>query len=531
MYIHGNDYGTNHLVALREDLRLLTERGFRIRPLASLVEAWRTGRDSALAGPVAAITCDDSGDFASRQLHHPVAGAQRSVLQILREFAHERPGAQPELNVTTFEIASPEARAVLDRTCLAGRNWYGERAWTESVESGFMHVGNHSWDHNHDSLPDSIALTPARGSFDAIANERLADLEVKQAAEYFRARVPNPGCALFAYPYGAAHDYVVREYLPRHADRLGLRAAFSGRPGFWQQSSSPWNVPRFVCTRDWSTPEGLDGILEGAQAGAWLDVRARDLARDKNALQSFGTFLRERVDAIPGWLEHEAAMFTGFLHGVQREHGLRGDVLEIGIYRGKYLAALYALSEADEALVGVDLFVGGDATQAGREVRSYLQQACGDASRFELLVADSMELDARKLAERCGRERFRFVSIDGGHTRELVLRDLQTATPLLQEGGIMALDDAFNSGTPGVIEGIAEFFIRGQPALAPFAHCYNKLFVTTPACHARYLAAAKRFLEHADWLATCGRTIQRTRDNARSDFTTALFGREVVAFV
>jgi hypothetical protein len=320
--------------------------------------------------------------------------------------------------------------------------------------------------------------------------------------------------------------------MPRYGEQLGLRAAFSGRAGLWLESASPWNIPRFVCTRDWSTPDGLRALLEAAEhGGTWLDLRPRDLARDKAALRAFATFLRERVEATPGWLEHEAALFTGFLHGVQREMQMKGDVLEIGVYRGKYLSVLYALSERDEALVGVDLFVGDDQAEAARQARMYVEQACGDASRFQLFIGDSMQLDAPRLAAKCGRDRFRFISIDAGHTRELVVRDLRTATPLMQEGAIMALDDAFNYGTPGVIEGIAQFFLREDPPLAPFAYCYNKLFVTTPGHHSRYVAAAKRFIEHADWLSTCSRTAKQARANAQSDFITAMFGHEVVAFV
>ena len=94
----------------------------------------------------------------------------------------------------------------------------------------------------------------------------------------------------------------------------------------------------------------------------------------------------------------------------------------------------------------------------------------------------------------------------------------------------MALDDAFNYGTPGVIEGIAEFFFRHQPALAPFAQCYNKMFVTTPDFHARYLREAERFMEAMDGLPTCARTLAQRAENRASDFTPALFGYEILPF-
>src|SRR5262249_3372724 len=157
-------------------------------------------------------------------------------------------------------------------------------------------------------------------------------------------------------------------------------------------------------------------------------------------------------------------------------------------------------------VVGVDLFVGAaDKARCAEEVRANIAAACGDASRLRVVVADSMELDAAKLARKAGASGFRFISVDAGHTKELEMRDLGTATPLLRPGGIMALDDTFNFGTPGVIEGVAEFFFHHKPALAPFAQCYNKLFVTTPDFHARYLRESVRFMEEMDALPTNSR--------------------------
>jgi hypothetical protein len=95
----------------------------------------------------------------------------------------------------------------------------------------------------------------------------------------------------------------------------------------------------------------------------------------------------------------------------------------------------------------------------------------------------------------------------------------------------MALDDVFNPGTPGVVEGIAGFFLRRKPSLAPFAYCYNKLFVTTPEFHARYLRETLKFLDEAAWLPTCERTQRSRRDNRQANFTPAIFGYEVVSFL
>jgi predicted O-methyltransferase YrrM len=225
-------------------------------------------------------------------------------------------------------------------------------------------------------------------------------------------------------------------------------------------------------------------------------------------------------------------LLTEHLSRVQRAVGIGGATLEIGVFQGKYLAALYALSQAGEAVVGVDLFVGSQDTRAdARRVHANIVAACGSDERLKIVVADSMTLTSGRLREETGGADLRFLSIDGGHTRELVLHDLEASAGLLAPGGIIALDDAFSSTTPGVTEGIMQFFLERRPQLAPFATCYNKLFVTTPDFHPRYLREALVFLERTRWLPTHERTLQRRRENDASGFTPFLFGYEVVAFL
>ncbi|HUL95339.1 MAG TPA: class I SAM-dependent methyltransferase [Usitatibacter sp.] len=252
----------------------------------------------------------------------------------------------------------------------------------------------------------------------------------------------------------------------------------------------------------------------------------------ETALLHFQEFLAAKVAPIPGWLNDEAALLTACLVRSQREARLSGPVLEIGVFKGKYLSVLYMLAEPGEAVVGVDLFIGASNTQAViEEVQANVAKACGGASRLKLLVADSLKTSAAALRELAGNSPLRFISVDGGHTREVVRNDMALAYSLLQPGGIIALDDAFNHTTPGVIEGTAEFFLRSAPALAPFAHCYNKLFLTTPDHHRRYLDETRRFVEKVDWLPATERTRNWIRENSAIGFTPEMFGFEIIPFL
>lgn len=535
MNIHGNDYANNHLCALASDLEQLTRAGFRILPLHAIVERWLGGREAELDGRIVAITCDDAADFAWEELPHPSAGTQRSVAGILREFADANPGKQPELNATCFEIVSPEARAALDATCMIGKGWWSDRWWPQAAASGLLQIGNHSWDHNHESLPAGMSPMPWRGTFAVVDSKELADREIARAAEYLAARAPNAGASLFAYPYGESNPYLAGEYFPRYGEALGIQAAFTAQPAFLEPGTSRWEIPRFVCGRDWSSPDGLAILLEAAAtrgSGARASLPTDSPPRPASALRSFASFLVARVRPIPGWLHDEAALLSAHLVRAQRQMGIAGPTLEIGVYEGKYLSVLYELSQPGERVVGVDLFVGALVKQpAANRVRSHIAAACGENARLKVVIEDSLKLTSARLAHEIGSPGARFISIDGGHTRELVLHDLEAACPLLQPGGILALDDAFNHSTPGVIEAIAEYFLTRSPRLAPFALCYNKMFVTTPEYHARYLRHAEGFLEEADWLPTSARTRKNRSENAAFGFVPSMFGHEVVAFL
>jgi hypothetical protein len=275
MHVDGNEYAANELRSLAADLRIVTEQGFRIVPLRQVVDLWLDNRGHELTGKLVAITCDNGADFDYRDLPHPTAGVQRSVFNILRDFDAAHPKAQPDLNVTSFVIVSQEARAVLDRTCMVGKGWWNDDWWREAIASGLIHIGNHSWDHNHETLPDAFSMGTARGNFKLVASEPLADREIRRAAAYLRDAAPNPGTALFAYPYGQSNEYLVHDYFPRYGAEMGIRAAFTDRAGFLEPGVGRWEIPRFYCARDWSSPDELRAILDAAGGDGRIRTRPR----------------------------------------------------------------------------------------------------------------------------------------------------------------------------------------------------------------------------------------------------------------
>jgi len=259
---HGNnvgsrDYVGNDHIALAEDLRLLRALGLPVVPLHSVVDAL-DGR-APLPPRSVALSFDDGSWFDWHDLPHPHHGVQRSLANVLRDA--ERPGEW--LHATSFVIASPAARDVLDRTCLIGEGWWDDSWWPSAVSEGHLAIESHSWDHQHDTLP-SIASGLPGGCFDNLSNDAHGEAEIVQASRYLDQRLPSRRTRLLAYPYGQSNDFLRRDYLPRCRAQHGLDAAFGCTPEPVLRDSDRWSLGRYVCGANWRSPDELRALLGDA---------------------------------------------------------------------------------------------------------------------------------------------------------------------------------------------------------------------------------------------------------------------------
>jgi hypothetical protein len=261
--ISGTDYASNDHVALAADLRTLDSIGAHIVPLTTIVQAVASGelgRDRLMVG----LSFDDGPRFDFCDFVHPRFGLQRGFLEILRDFQSETGRAQPDLHATSFVIASPHARRMMEDAEDCGYpnmpNWLGEDWWGEAVASGLMSIGNHSWDHVHHAVDKIVASTPVRDDFTQVTNYPDADREIRAAASYINSRLGG-SCTLFAFPFGHWNDYLVNDYLPLRAYEHGMAGAFNTAGREIRSGDSIWNLPRLVCGEHWRSQSELDTIL------------------------------------------------------------------------------------------------------------------------------------------------------------------------------------------------------------------------------------------------------------------------------
>ena len=231
--VAGSDTANNDHVALAADLDAMNAAGCQFVPLSTMIDRVFSGAPLNGEAPLLSLTFDDGCDYDVRSLEFPGYGVQPGLLQIMESFI-ERHGseAQPGLHATSFVIASPAARRIIDRTSLFGS-----------------------------SHPDLGAGLYARGGFSVVASLEHCQQQVVTAGEFIEV-ITGSRPRFFAYPFGESSDYIRDEFFPLHGDEHRCLAAISTDPGLVTSQSNRWNLPRFVCGRDWSNPRELLSVLD-----------------------------------------------------------------------------------------------------------------------------------------------------------------------------------------------------------------------------------------------------------------------------
>ena len=157
---------------------------------------------------------------------------------------------------------------------------------------------------------------------------------------------------------------------------------------------------------------------------------------------------------------------------------------EIGVHHGKFLLLLMMLAPNDHAFA-VDIFdrqdLNLDHSGKGNKAAflSNVARLCGNP---KLSLIEDSSLNVRK-------DQFtqpiRLFSVDGGHSVECTINDLQLASETLSDGGVVILDDVFNEAWPEVADGLSRF-LANSPTIVPFAISPNKVYLCAPEWRERY---------------------------------------------
>lgn len=185
--------------------------------------------------------------------------------------------------------------------------------------------------------------------------------------------------------------------------------------------------------------------------------------------------LHARTRDIEGWFSFEAAMLFAWIDDIQRSNDVRGHLFEIGVHHGKSAVLLAAMAGEGEHLGVCDLFEtqGDNLSGSGlgdREIfESNIRTLLPTAPEIQVFAQRSDKLDAELLGGG-----YRFFHVDGGHNPDEALTDLRLAAAVLDERGVIVVDDPLTPVWPGVAEALFRFLEENQGYCA-VATGFNKM--------------------------------------------------------
>lgn len=189
--------------------------------------------------------------------------------------------------------------------------------------------------------------------------------------------------------------------------------------------------------------------------------------------------LRRYHDAcaeLPGWFTEDSAAVWDCLLAFQRAQAVKGHAFEIGVYHGKS-AALTALHlRPDEDLVLVDPYRLDQARAKLAELRRR-EPICHPCRSSRLSSAN-----LSPFAGRC-----RWVHVDGEHTGFACAHDMGLADRLLDDKGILVVDDFFSPRYPQVTAAVLAYLQAHPFSLRLFLCGFFKAYLARPPFAGEYL--------------------------------------------
>ncbi|MCL4765729.1 MAG: class I SAM-dependent methyltransferase [Hyphomicrobiaceae bacterium] len=179
----------------------------------------------------------------------------------------------------------------------------------------------------------------------------------------------------------------------------------------------------------------------------------------RSGVAAVDRYLAEDYRTVPGMSSRFAAAITCGLMRIQSRLGVTGDVAEIGAFEGRFLIALaHALAPGERAL-GIDRFDWPTPAVLDRFEENCRRHAIAPERRITW-KADTAGMRPQDVTARLGGGLVRLFHIDGEHTRAALTHDLELATPVMCDGGILVLDDMLHPGYPTLVLAVHEYLQR-----------------------------------------------------------------------
>jgi SAM-dependent methyltransferase len=209
----------------------------------------------------------------------------------------------------------------------------------------------------------------------------------------------------------------------------------------------------------------------------------------------------DKIDAIPGWFGfHSYALWRCLL---DRQATIKGDLFEIGVWKGRSAAVLASYCKDGERLYLCDLDLDEQA------VRRAFDSVGAVARQATTLSGPSGDLPA-KLDLRAMHQTVRWMHIDGEHTGTAVYSELELAHRIVQRDGLVVIDDFFSPRYPANTTEAVRYLEKNPFHFRLLAVAFNKGYFCRPESLPWYMDFIQTELSAALLRYDCKTTIFKT---------------------
>jgi predicted O-methyltransferase YrrM len=174
-------------------------------------------------------------------------------------------------------------------------------------------------------------------------------------------------------------------------------------------------------------------------------------------------YLDDGYDKVIGMSSRFAAAICCGLLRIQSELGVKGPVAEVGAFEGRFFIALAKSLHDGERALGIDVFEWPNAQVIDR-FEANCKRYRVPAEKRITWKADSNKMTAAELLAKVGGQKVRLIHVDGEHSQAALTKDLELATAVIGEGGVIVLDDMLHPGYPTLMVAVHAYLER-QPEM------------------------------------------------------------------
>ena len=182
------------------------------------------------------------------------------------------------------------------------------------------------------------------------------------------------------------------------------------------------------------------------------------------------------IRKVNGWFNPEFVYYTLIpINTAQNILGVEGNILELGVFKGRSLLPFLCIKNPDEVVIGVDNFRAKEKVCCGNKPKPIRPQMWRNLNKWYGRVSEHMwlwEKATREIPQEdlLRRAPFRMIHIDADHAGKEITHDLELVVPHLHKLGALFVDDYGNKEWPDVKEATDKF-------MASKTHNLKKLFV------------------------------------------------------